>query len=102
MVANIFRGVAGVVLLLMALVPATAEGQQIKVTLLGTGTPPPVMNRFGPSILVEAGGQKVLFDAGGEVLCNASPSSESGGRTWMGSSSRIFTRITSSAVRISG
>jgi ribonuclease Z len=67
MVANIFRGVT-VVLLLMALVPATAEGQEIKVTLLGTGTPPPVMNRFGPSILVEAGGQKFLFDAGRGAL----------------------------------
>lgn len=36
----------------------------IKVTLLGTGTPQPIMERFGPSILVEAGGQSLLFDAG--------------------------------------
>src|SRR5882757_7531947 len=41
-----------------------ASAQDIRVTLLGTGTPAPVMNRFGPSILVEAGGQKFLFDAG--------------------------------------
>jgi ribonuclease Z len=41
-----------------------ALAQEIKVTLLGTGSPPPVMNRFGPSILVEAGGKKFLFDAG--------------------------------------
>ena len=68
MLASIFRGVSGVVLLLMALVPATADGQEIKVTLLGTGTPPPAMNRFGPSILVEAGGQKFLFDAGRGAL----------------------------------
>src|SRR5436190_12014343 len=68
MLASIFRGVSGMVLLLMALVPATADGQEIKVTLLGTGTPPPVMNRFGPSILVEAGGQKFLFDAGRGAL----------------------------------
>ena len=68
MLASIFRGVGGIVLLLMALVPATADGQEIKVTLLGTGTPPPVMNRFGPSILVEAGGQKFLFDAGRGAL----------------------------------
>jgi ribonuclease Z len=34
------------------------------VTLLGTGTPIPVPDRFGPSTLVEAGGQKLLFDAG--------------------------------------
>jgi ribonuclease Z len=38
--------------------------QTIKVTLLGTGCPTPVMNRFGPSILVEAGSQKLIFDVG--------------------------------------
>jgi ribonuclease Z len=37
---------------------------EIKVTLLGTGSPVPAMNRFGPSILVQAGGQTFLFDAG--------------------------------------
>ena len=36
----------------------------IKVTLLGTGTPQPIMERFGPSILVEAGNETLLFDAG--------------------------------------
>ena len=36
----------------------------IKVTLLGTGAPVPSIERFGPSILVEAGGQKLLFDCG--------------------------------------
>jgi len=36
----------------------------IKVTLLGTGAPVPSVERFGPSILVEAGGQKFLFDCG--------------------------------------
>ena len=35
-----------------------------RVTLLGTGTPIPVPDRFGPSTLVEAGDQKLLFDAG--------------------------------------
>ncbi len=35
-----------------------------RVTLLGTGTPIPVPDRFGPSTLVEAGNQKLLFDAG--------------------------------------
>jgi ribonuclease Z len=43
-------------------------GQTIKVTLLGTGCPPPVMNRFGPSILVEAGDQKLIFDTGRGTL----------------------------------
>jgi len=36
----------------------------IKVTLLGTGTPQPLMERFGPSILVQAGSKTLLFDAG--------------------------------------
>ncbi len=35
-----------------------------RVTLLGTGAPPPVMNRFGPCTLVEAGAEKFIFDAG--------------------------------------
>jgi ribonuclease Z len=68
MVFSIFRGVVGIFLPLTALAPATAAGQEIKVTLLGTGSPPPVMNRFGPSILVEAGGGKFLFDAGRGAL----------------------------------
>lgn len=36
----------------------------IKVTLLGTGAPQPIMERFGPSILVQAGSETLLFDAG--------------------------------------
>jgi len=36
----------------------------IKVTLLGTGSPLPLMDRFGPSILVQAGSETLLFDAG--------------------------------------
>lgn len=40
----------------------------IRVTLLGTGMPAPVLQRFGPSTLVEAGGEILLFDAGRGVL----------------------------------
>ena len=36
----------------------------IIVTLLGTGTPGPRIDRFGPSTLVEAGGLRLLFDCG--------------------------------------
>lgn len=36
----------------------------IKVTLLGTGTPQPGMDRFGASTLVQAGSVTLLFDAG--------------------------------------
>lgn len=68
MVPNSLRSVFGGVLLLMLLVPVTARGQEIQVTLLGTGSPRPVLNRFGPSTLVEAGGQKFLFDAGRGAL----------------------------------
>jgi ribonuclease Z len=39
-----------------------------KVTLLGTGAPPPVMDRFGPSTLVEVGEKKFMFDAGRGAL----------------------------------
>ena len=68
MVATVFRRVMSVVLFVATVVPAIAQGQEIKVTLLGTGCPPPVMNRFGPSTLVEAGGQKFVFDAGRGAL----------------------------------
>ena len=65
---NVVRGATAIVFALMALAPAAAVAQEIKVTLLGTGAPPPVMHRFGPSILVEAGDQKLLFDAGRGAL----------------------------------
>jgi ribonuclease Z len=68
MVLSIVGRVRGIVLVLLALAPAFASSQEIKVTLLGTGAPPPVMPRFGPSTLVEAGGQKFLIDAGRGAL----------------------------------
>ncbi len=52
-------------LLLGLMIGADARAQSdFKVTLLGTGSPVPLPNRFGPSTLVEVGGQKLLFDAG--------------------------------------
>ena len=68
MFSTIGRKMLCILLLLAACVSPAAFAQEIKVTLLGTGTPAPVMNRFGPSILVEAGGQKFLFDAGRGAL----------------------------------
>lgn len=62
------RNVTSIILVLTVLVPAVVAGQDIKLTLLGTGAPPPVMNRFGPSILVEVRGRKFLFDAGRGAL----------------------------------
>jgi ribonuclease Z len=43
---------------------APLSSQNFKVTLLGTGSPRPSLQRFGPSILVEAGTEKLLFDCG--------------------------------------
>ena len=51
-------------LLLFAASVLIAPAQNFKVTLLGTGNPRPVMSRFGPSILVEAGKEKLIFDCG--------------------------------------
>lgn len=47
--------------------PTLAENI-FRVTLLGTGAPPPRIDRFGPSTLVEVGGLKFLFDAGRGAL----------------------------------
>jgi ribonuclease Z len=44
--------------------PAAAAPDEFRVTLLGTGSPAPVMRRFGPGVLVEAGGKKLLIDCG--------------------------------------
>jgi ribonuclease Z len=59
---------------LLALVCAAAFGavaqtadpaaSDFKVTLLGTSTPNPLPDRFGPSTLVEAGTERLLFDCG--------------------------------------
>src|SRR5215470_18298421 len=43
---------------------AQAAFSDFKVTLLGTSTPNPLPDRFGPSTLVEAGKEKLVFDCG--------------------------------------
>ena len=43
--------------------PALAA-DEFRVTLLGTGSPAPVMRRFGPAVLVQAGGRTLLIDSG--------------------------------------
>src|ERR1041385_1113882 len=64
-----FVTIAAIALMAWALPTGGAVAQEIKVTLLGTGTPIVNINRFGMSTLVEAGSQKLLFDAGrGAVL----------------------------------
>ena len=39
-------------------------GENLKVTLSGTGSVRPRVNRLGPSVLVEAGSESLLFDCG--------------------------------------
>jgi ribonuclease Z len=51
-------------LFFIAVVSSVHAQLPVKITLLGTGAPVPSIERFGPSILVEAGGQKLLFDCG--------------------------------------
>jgi len=64
MLKLVSRGITLALAALLTLPFVMARAQDIKVTLLGTGSPQPVMSRFGPSILVEAGGHRLLFDAG--------------------------------------
>jgi len=56
-------GLTFAVVLFPALLTA-AFAQDFSVTLLGTGNPRPTVQRFGPSILVQAGGKNLLFDCG--------------------------------------
>ena len=51
------------VFLLLCLAVST-HAELLTVTLLGTGTPRPSVENFGAAVLVEAGKQKLLFDAG--------------------------------------
>ena len=55
-------------LLVLLGLPARAQtpppADTLRVTLLGSGTPVPSPERFGASTLIEAGGQKLVFDFG--------------------------------------
>ncbi len=64
---NTKPGIAFSVLAILAAalpVSGVAQTRTLDVTLLGTGDPVPRVDRFGPSILVEAGPYRLLFDAG--------------------------------------
>jgi ribonuclease Z len=58
------RALCSFALLLSLASAAHAAQADLKVTLLGTGTPIPIINRFGPSTLVEAGQETLLIDCG--------------------------------------
>jgi ribonuclease Z len=47
---------------------AAARSDEMRVTLLGTGTPFPNAERFGSAILVDVAGKKLLFDCGRGVV----------------------------------
>ena len=56
-----------VLLCLVMMAPAFAadlEKGAIRLTFLGTGAPRPSHDRYGPSILLEAGDHRILVDAG--------------------------------------
>ena len=56
--------ILGVACLALTIPSPSWSADDFKVTLLGTGTPVPSPDTFGPSTLVEAGGQKLVFDLG--------------------------------------
>ena len=58
------RIAATLLLFLCVTAIANAGRSDFKVTLIGSGVPVPAADRFGPATLVEAGDQKLLFDAG--------------------------------------
>tara|TARA_R110002050_G_scaffold57423_5_gene129188 strand:- start:104520 stop:105431 length:912 start_codon:yes stop_codon:yes gene_type:complete len=51
-------------LLIILICSSELYAKDITVTLLGTGTPRPDINRFGPATLIEYKNKKFLFDAG--------------------------------------
>jgi ribonuclease Z len=52
------------VMIVLSLSGTSSWAQEFRVTLLGTGNPTPSLTRFGPSILIQAGDETLLFDAG--------------------------------------
>ena len=69
-VLKLWKTLPGIVFSVLATMVAAfpvsgiAQDRTLDVTLLGTGDPVPRVDRFGPSILVEAGPYRLLFDAG--------------------------------------
>jgi ribonuclease Z len=67
-----YESCVSALLVLLALTPCQAAKRrtgkpavsEFKATLLGTSTPNPLPDRFGPSTLIEAGDEKLVFDCG--------------------------------------
>ena len=53
---------------LLLIISTVTYADYMRVSLLGTGSPRPEINRMGPAVLVEAGGKYLLFDTGRGVI----------------------------------
>lgn len=58
------RALVSLLVVVLAGIASDASAQTLRVTLLGTGRPTPLHDRFEAATLVEAGDTKLLFDAG--------------------------------------
>jgi ribonuclease Z len=63
------RALIGLMALTLLALPASAQAQSLaadefRVTLLGTGSPAPIIKRFGPGVLLQPGGKTLLIDSG--------------------------------------
>ncbi len=58
------RLILGIACLALTIPFQAWSADDFNVTLLGTGTPIPSPDTFGPSTLIEAGGQRLVFDLG--------------------------------------
>ena len=56
------------VVFLLSFFSTVTLADYMRVSLLGTGSPRPDIKRMGPAVLVEAGGEYLLFDAGRGVI----------------------------------
>lgn len=54
--------------IVLGLYAASCHADYMRVTLLGTGSPRPSVDRNGPAVLVEVGGEYLLFDTGRGVV----------------------------------
>src|SRR3954463_1760550 len=61
---TIIRLVASILATMILASGVQAQAPDFTVITLGTGSPPPILERFGPATLVRAGDQTLLIDPG--------------------------------------
>ncbi len=64
LISKLVAGVFALLVSVGAWSQGAPDGDDFRVTLLGTGSPQPNIKRFGPGVLVQAGGQTLLIDCG--------------------------------------